>query len=91
MSLLIVSLDSTIVNIALPSIRRDLHTSLSGLQWTVDGYVLVLAMLLMMSGSLGDRLGRRRVFRTGLARTLGIGGYPLSLSLKITREQRHNH
>jgi EmrB/QacA subfamily drug resistance transporter len=72
MSLLIVSLDSTIVNIALPSIRRDLHTSLSGLQWTVDGYVLVLAMLLMMSGSLGDRLGRRRVFRIGLGRfTLG--------------------
>ncbi|WP_130491895.1 MFS transporter [Motilibacter rhizosphaerae] len=66
MSLLLVSLDVTIVNIALPAIRTDLYASLSGLQWTVDAYTLVLAMLLMLSGSLGDRLGRRRVFRVGL-------------------------
>ena len=65
-SLLLVSLDSTIVNIALPAIRTDLHASLSGLQWVVDAYTLVLAALLMFSGSLGDRLGRRRVFCTGL-------------------------
>jgi EmrB/QacA subfamily drug resistance transporter len=67
MSILIVGLDNTIVNVALPSIGRKLHTPISGLQWTVDAYTLVLASLLMLSGSMGDRLGRRRVFQTGLA------------------------
>ncbi|GAB1639895.1 MFS transporter [Krasilnikovia sp. MM14-A1259] len=67
MSILLVSLDTTIVNIALPAIRSSLGASLSGLQWTIDGYTLVLASLLMLSGSLGDRLGRRRVFQAGLA------------------------
>jgi EmrB/QacA subfamily drug resistance transporter len=66
MSLLIVGLDNTIVNIALPSIGSDLGASVSGLQWTVDAYTLVLASLLMLSGSTADRLGRRRVFQTGL-------------------------
>ncbi|HTA36408.1 MAG TPA: MFS transporter [Solirubrobacteraceae bacterium] len=66
MSLLIVGLDNTIVNVALPSIGRDLHTSVSGLQWTVDAYTLVLASLLMLSGSMADRLGRKRVFALGL-------------------------
>ena len=56
MSLLIVGLDVTIVNVALPSIGRDLHASVSGLQWTVDAYTLVLASLLMLSGSTADRL-----------------------------------
>ncbi len=67
MALLIVGLDATIVNVALPSIHRDLHSSLSELQWTVDAYTLVLASLLMLSGSTADRLGRRRVFQCGLA------------------------
>jgi EmrB/QacA subfamily drug resistance transporter len=66
MSLLIVGLDNTIVNVALPSIGRELHTSVSGLQWTVDAYTLVLASLLMLSGSMADRFGRRRVFELGL-------------------------
>lgn len=66
MSLLIVGMDVTIVNVALPSIRSDLHVSLSGLQWTIDAYVLVLASLLMLSGSTADRLGRRRIFQSGL-------------------------
>src|ERR1019366_2186554 len=66
MSLLIVGLDNTIVNVALPSIGRELHTTVTGLQWTVDAYTLVLASLLMLSGSMADRLGRRRVFETGL-------------------------
>jgi EmrB/QacA subfamily drug resistance transporter len=66
MSLLIVAMDNTIVNVALPSIRKDLHASLSGLQWTVDAYTIVLASLLMLAGSTGDRLGRRRTFQTGL-------------------------
>ena len=67
MSLLIVGTDVTIVNVALPSIRQDLHASLSGLQWSVDAYTLVIGSLLMASGSTADRFGRRRVFQTGLA------------------------
>ncbi len=66
MSLLIVAMDNTIVNVALPSIRRDLHASLSGLQWTIDAYVIVLASLLLLSGSTADRIGRRRTFQVGL-------------------------
>jgi EmrB/QacA subfamily drug resistance transporter len=67
MSLFIVGLDNTIVNIALPSLRTDLHASTSGLQWTIDAYTLVLASLLILSGSTADRVGRRRTFQTGLA------------------------
>ena len=66
MSLLIVGLDSTIVNVALPAIHRSFHSALSGLQWTIDAYTLVLASLLMLSGSTADRLGRQRVFQVGL-------------------------
>jgi EmrB/QacA subfamily drug resistance transporter len=60
-------MDVTIVNVALPAIQRDLHAGLSGLQWIVDAYTLVVASLLMFSGSVSDRIGRRRVFQTGLA------------------------
>jgi EmrB/QacA subfamily drug resistance transporter len=67
MSLLIVGLDSTIVNVALPSISHSLHAGFSGLQWTIDAYTLVLACLLMLGGSTADRIGRRRVFQLGLA------------------------
>ena len=66
MSLLIVGLDSTIVNVALPSIHRELKASVSGLQWTIDAYTLVMASLLILAGSTADRLGRRRVFQIGL-------------------------
>ncbi len=66
MSLLIVGMDNTIVNVALNAIRHDLHASLSDLQWTVDAYTVTLAGLLMLAGSTADRLGRRRVFQTGL-------------------------
>ena len=62
-SLFIVGLDSTIVNIGLPAIQRGLHAPVSGLQWTVDAYTLVLASLLMLAGSTGDRIGRRRTFQ----------------------------
>ena len=65
MSLLIVGLDVTIVNVALPSIGRDFGASVSGLQWTVDAYTLVLASLLMLSGSTADRLGRQAHLRGG--------------------------
>ncbi|HZC69640.1 MAG TPA: MFS transporter [Jatrophihabitans sp.] len=67
MSLLIVGMDATIVNLALRTIRDDLHTSLTDLQWTLDAYTVVIASLLMLAGSVADRLGRRRVFQTGLA------------------------
>lgn len=66
LSLLIVGMDVTIVNVALPSIRADLHASVSGLQWTIDAYTVVLASLLVLSGSTADRLGRRRTFQVGL-------------------------
>jgi EmrB/QacA subfamily drug resistance transporter len=65
-ALLMVGLDATIVNVALPSIHRSLHASVSGLQWTIDAYTLVVAGLLMLSGSTADRVGRKRVFQVGL-------------------------
>jgi EmrB/QacA subfamily drug resistance transporter len=65
-SLGITSLDVTIVNVALPTLSRSLHTELTGLQWVIDGYMLVLASLLVLAGSLGDRIGRRAMLRTGL-------------------------
>ncbi|MER6131826.1 MFS transporter [Streptomyces sp. NPDC001815] len=66
MSLLIVSLDNTVLNVALPSMQKDLHASLAGMQWTIDAYTLVLAALLMLAGSTADRIGRRKVFLAGL-------------------------
>jgi EmrB/QacA subfamily drug resistance transporter len=59
-------LDATAVQVALPSIGRELDASLSGLQWTVTGYTLTLASLILLGGSLGDRYGRRRVFLIGV-------------------------
>jgi EmrB/QacA subfamily drug resistance transporter len=67
MSLLIVGMDVTIVNVALPSIRSDFDASVSALQWTTAAYTVVLASLLMLGGSTADRLGRARVFQFGLA------------------------
>jgi EmrB/QacA subfamily drug resistance transporter len=72
-------IDVTIVNVALPSIQRALHASVSGLQWTVDAYTLVIACLLMLSGSLADRFGRRRVFQIGLA-AFSLGSLLCSLA-----------
>ncbi|MFE9562242.1 MFS transporter [Streptomyces sp. NPDC006487] len=66
MSLLIVSLDNTVLNVALPAMRRDLDASVAGMQWTIDAYTLVLASLLMLAGSTADRIGRRKVFIAGV-------------------------
>ncbi|MCP3817618.1 MFS transporter [Streptomyces sp. A3M-1-3] len=66
MSLLIVSLDNTVLNVALPSMRNELGASVAGMQWTIDAYTLVLASLLMLAGSTADRIGRRKVFKAGL-------------------------
>lgn len=65
-SLFVVGLDVSIVNVALPSIGRDLATSVSGLQWTIDAYTLSFAGLLLFAGSTADRVGRKRVFLLGL-------------------------
>jgi EmrB/QacA subfamily drug resistance transporter len=67
MSLFIVGVDITAVNVALPAIGEQLDASLSGLQWTVSAYTVVMASLLLFSGSMADRLGRKRVFVTGLS------------------------
>jgi EmrB/QacA subfamily drug resistance transporter len=79
MSLLIVSLDNTVLNVALPSMQRELHASTAGLQWTIDAYTLVLASLLMLAGSTADRIGRKRVFTAGLV-VFGIGSLLCSLA-----------
>ena len=60
MSLLIVSVDNTILNVALPTIRTELDASSSQLQWIVDSYLLVFAVLLLIAGTLGDRFGRKK-------------------------------
>src|SRR3954468_18855990 len=59
-------LDATAVTVALPAIGKELGSSLAGLQWTVTGYTLTLAALILLGGSLGDRYGRRRVFLLGV-------------------------
>ncbi|WP_328496471.1 MFS transporter [Streptomyces sp. NBC_00414] len=79
MSLLIVSLDNTVLNVALPSMQKDLHASLAGMQWTIDAYTLVLASLLMLAGSTADRIGRRKVFMAGLV-VFTIGSVLCSLA-----------
>src|SRR3954453_7744059 len=79
LSIFIVSLDNTIVNVALPSIRRDLHASISELQWTIDAYTVVLAGLLIASGSIADRIGRTKIFRLGLV-VFSLGSLLCSLA-----------
>jgi len=80
-------LDITVVNVALPDIRTDLGASLSSLQWVVDAYSLTLAAFLLTAGSLGDRLGRRRIFTIGFgvftfaSFLCGIAGDPTLLNL----------
>ena len=58
--------DITIVNVALPSVQRELHASLTGLQWVVDAYAVSLAALILTAGALADRFGRKRVFELGI-------------------------
>jgi EmrB/QacA subfamily drug resistance transporter len=82
-------LDVTIVNVALPEIESDLGATLTDLQWVVDSYVLALASLTLIAGSLGDRLGRRRVFVIGLtlftAASLLAGFASDALQLELAR------
>jgi EmrB/QacA subfamily drug resistance transporter len=67
LSLFIAGLDITVVNVALPSMGRELDAGISGLQWTVGAYTVVMASLLMFAGSTADRIGRKRLFVAGLA------------------------
>jgi EmrB/QacA subfamily drug resistance transporter len=80
-------LDITVVNTALPSIRKDLHSSFTDLQWIIDAYALTLAAFVLTSGSLADRLGRKRVFVAGVgiftvaSLFCGLAGSPTVLNL----------
>jgi EmrB/QacA subfamily drug resistance transporter len=65
-SVVLVGMDITIVNVALPTIQRDLHASIAGLQWIIDAYMVVAASLLIFSGSAADRFGRKFIFQIGL-------------------------
>src|SRR3974390_3787583 len=67
LSAFVVNLDTTIVNVALPTLVRELHATTTGLQWVVDAYNLVFAALLLTSGSLSDRFGRKGMLLAGLA------------------------
>jgi EmrB/QacA subfamily drug resistance transporter len=64
-------LEATVVNVALPAIGEDLDADLAGLQWTINGYLLTLAALILLGGSLGDRYGRRRIFNLGVVWFVG--------------------
>ena len=81
-SLLIAGLDATAINVALPDIGRDLNASVSGLQWTIDGYTLAVAGLLMLAGSSADRIGRRRVFLGGLV-LFTASSFACSLAVRL--------
>jgi EmrB/QacA subfamily drug resistance transporter len=78
-SLFMVGLDNTIVNVGLPAIGRSLHTTVAGLQWTIAGYTIMLASLLMFSGAAADRIGRRTIFQVGLS-LFTLGSWLCSLA-----------
>ncbi len=65
-ALFMIMLDNTVVNVALPTIQRDLDPSISGLQWIINAYILVFAALILLGGKLGDRFGRKRMFLVGV-------------------------
>ena len=71
-SVVLITIDTTILNVAIPTLSRSLATSTGELQWIVDAYTVVFAGLLLTCGSLGDRLGRRRMLAVGLV-VFGIG------------------
>lgn len=83
LSLLVISLDNTVLNVALPALVREVHASTSQLQWIVDGYTLVFAGLLLTAGSLGDRFGRRGALSLGLA-VFGTGSLASAFSGSAT-------
>ena len=78
-ALFMIMLDNTVVNVALPSIQRDLHATLSALEWTVNAYTLTFAVLLVTGGRLGDIFGRRRMFLFGVV-VFGISSAAIGLA-----------
>jgi EmrB/QacA subfamily drug resistance transporter len=82
-ALFMVGLDNTIVNVGLPEIGKSLHTSVAGLQWTIAGYTIVLASLLMFSGAAADRIGRRTIFQVGLS-LFTLGSWLCSLAPSLS-------
>lgn len=81
-SVIVISVDNTIVNVALPSIARELNASTTDLQWMVDAYVLVFAALLLTMGTLGDRIGRKRALQAGLV-LFGVGSLAAAVAPSI--------
>ncbi|HKA26758.1 MAG TPA: MFS transporter [Gaiellaceae bacterium] len=84
LSLVIIGLDNTILNVALPSVQKEFTSSTSSLQWIVDSYLLVFACLLLTMGTLGDRFGRKRALQTGL---ILFGGASLGVLLVDTTNE----
>jgi DHA2 family methylenomycin A resistance protein-like MFS transporter len=86
---LLVQLDVTIVNVALPTMGTELHSAISGLQWVVDAYAIAFASLLLTAGALGDRVGSRRTLAAGfaifIAASAGCGFAPTSALLIVAR------
>src|SRR5438552_2018473 len=85
-ALFMTTLDNLVVTTALPVIRRDLHASLQGLEWTVNAYTLTFAVLLLTGAALGDRFGRRRLFVIGLAIFTGASALA-ALAGRLTRSR----
>ena len=83
-SLMVIGVDNTILNVALPTLSRELHASTSQLQWIVDAYTIVFAGLLLTAGSLGDRFGRKRALTFGLS-VFGIGSLMSALAGSATQ------
>jgi EmrB/QacA subfamily drug resistance transporter len=81
--LFIISIDNTVLNLALPSISRSLGATASQLQWVVDAYTLIFASLLITTGSIGDRFGRKRLLVIGLS-IFGVGSLGAALSISTT-------
>jgi MFS family permease len=85
-ALFMVMLDNTVVNVALPSIQRDLHASISSLEWTINGYTLTFAVLIATGGRLGDIFGRRLMFLAGViifATTSATAGFAQDSTMLI--------
>ena len=79
LALVLTAMDATIVNVALPAIRSDLHASVTELQWSIDAYTIVVASFLLLAGSIADRFGRRKTFQAGLV-IFSIGSFLCSVA-----------
>jgi MFS family permease len=88
-ALFMIMLDNTVVNVALPSIQKDLGSSISGLEWTVNAYTLSFAVLLVTGGRLGDIFGRRRMFLFGVV-AFGLSSAFIGFSIVPTRNPTTN-